>query len=318
LLLDDRDDLHVADFGIASAAGLDSMTLTGTVLGTAGYLSPEQARGERAGPSSDLYALAVVAYELLSGHRPYENDSPTAEAAAHVNAPVPSISQRCENLPRELDGVFRRALAKNPAARYGSAAEFVSALNKVLSEPAETTAAPPPGPAAPRHTGLPARFLIPAALLLGAGAVGAAVAAILTSGGDPTAQVLTRTVAGPAGTTTVHQTVTQPTAPPPPPPPPPPPAAVGGIDGHTANDRGYQLMQQGAYSSALPLFQQAVQRLQGTGPSDPYEGYANYNLGYTLYRLGRCSEAVTYLQRAEQLEPDRHEPAQIRKRAERC
>jgi TolA-binding protein len=93
---------------------------------------------------------------------------------------------------------------------------------------------------------------------------------------------------------------------------------VGGIDGHTANDRGYQLMQQGSYSSALPLFQQAVQRLQGTGPSDPYEGYANYNLGYTLYRLGRCSEAVTYLRRAEQLEPDRHEPAQIRKRAERC
>jgi tRNA A-37 threonylcarbamoyl transferase component Bud32 len=312
LLLDDRNDLHVADFGIASAAGLDSMTLTGTILGTAGYLSPEQARGERAGPSSDLYALAVVAYELLSGHRPYENDSPTAEAAAHVNAPVPSIAERSKNLPPALDGVFRRALAKDPAGRYGSAAELVSALREALSEPAEPTVAPPPR----TRTGLPARFLIPAALLLGAAAVGAAVAAILTSGGDPTAQVLTRTVAGPAGTTTVHQTVTQPTAPPP--PPPPPPAAVGGIDGHTANDRGYQLMQQGSYSSALPLFQQAVRRLQGTGPSDPYEGYANYNLGYTLYRLGRCSEAITYLSRAEQLEPDRHEPAQILKRAERC
>jgi serine/threonine-protein kinase len=315
LLLDDRDDLHVADFGIASAAGLDSMTLTGTILGTAGYLSPEQARGERAGPSSDLYALAVVAYELLSGHRPYENDSPTAEAAAHVNAPVPSIAERSKNLPPALDGVFRRALAKEPARRYGSAAELVSTLKKALSEPADTTVAvaPPRAPAS-RRSGLPMRFLIPAALLLGAAAIGAAVAAILTSGGDPTAQVLTRTVAGPAGTTTVQQTVTQPTAP----PPPPPPAAVGGIDGHTANDRGYQLMQQGSFSSALPLFQQAVQRLQGTGPSDPYEGYANYNLGYTLYRLGRCSEAVTYLSRAEQLEPDRHEPRQILKRAQRC
>ena len=92
LLLDSHDDLHVADFGIASAAGLDSMTLTGTVLGTAGYLSPEQARGERAGPASDLYALAVVAYELLSGQRPFENDSSTAEAVAHVHAPVPSIA----------------------------------------------------------------------------------------------------------------------------------------------------------------------------------------------------------------------------------
>ena len=77
-------------------------------------------------------------------------------------------------------------------------------------------------------------------------------------------------------------------------------------------------MQQGRYSDALPLLEQAVPALRGAGPSDLAEGYANYNLGYTLYKLGRCSEAVTYLQRAEQLEPDRHEPTQIRKRAEKC
>jgi eukaryotic-like serine/threonine-protein kinase len=311
LLLDSRGDLHVADFGIASAAGLDSMTLTGTILGTAGYLSPEQARGERAGPPSDLYALAVVAYELLSGHRPFENDSPTAEAAAHANAPVPSIAERGENLPPELDGVFRRALAKDPTARYGSAAEFVSALQDALSLPAEPTVQLPPPPV---RRGAP-RFLIPVAMLAGAAALGAAIAAIVTSGGEPTAQVLTRTVSGPVGTTTVQQTVTQEPAPPPPPPPPPPAAGAGG---HTLNDRGYQLMQQGDYSRALPLFQQAVRKLRGTGPADPYEGYANYNLGYTLYRLGRCAEAVTYLRNAERLEPDRHEPKQIRKRAERC
>ena len=107
---------------------MDSMTLTGTVLGTAGYLSPEQALGERATPASDLYALAIVAYELLSGHRPFERDSPTAEAAAHVNAPVPSIAERCENLPPELDRVFQRALAKDPRQRYGSAQELVAEL----------------------------------------------------------------------------------------------------------------------------------------------------------------------------------------------
>ena len=77
-------------------------------------------------------------------------------------------------------------------------------------------------------------------------------------------------------------------------------------------------MRQGDYPGALPLLQQAVQKLQGTGPADPYEGYANYNLGYTLYRLGRCSEAVTYLRRAEHLEPDRNEPRDIRKRAQHC
>ena len=66
--------VHVADFGIASAAGLDSLTQTGTVLGTASYLSPEQAQGERATPASDLYSLGVVAFELLTGRRPFEGD----------------------------------------------------------------------------------------------------------------------------------------------------------------------------------------------------------------------------------------------------
>ena len=81
LLLDGAGNVNVADFGIASAAGLDSFTRPGTVLGTAGYLSPEQASGERATPASDRYALGVVAYELLCGERPFARDNPTAEAA---------------------------------------------------------------------------------------------------------------------------------------------------------------------------------------------------------------------------------------------
>jgi Flp pilus assembly protein TadD len=66
-------------------------------------------------------------------------------------------------------------------------------------------------------------------------------------------------------------------------------------------------MQQGRYATALPLLERAVKGLRGTGPSDPAEGYANYNLGYTLLQLGRCPEARTYLQRAQQLEPHRTE-----------
>ncbi len=305
LLLDGRGALHVADFGIASAAGLDSMTLTGTVLGTAGYLSPEQAQGERAGPASDVYALAVVAYELLSGHRPFENDSPTAEAAAHVNAPVPSIAERSKNLPFELDGVFGRALAKRPEARYSSAGEFVAALRDALlhSTAATMKLAAPGRPRRPATA-----WLVPAALLVLAAAVGAAFAAMVVGGGGkPKTQVLTRTVTGQGSTTTIAQ-----------PPPPPPPPAAASLDGHTANDRGYELMQQGDYAGALPLLQQAVQKLAGSGPRDLCEGYANYNLGYTLYRLGRCPEAITYLTRAEQLEPERHEPRDVRKRAEKC
>ena len=113
LLLDGADNVHVADFGIASAAGMDSLTKTGTVIGTAAYLSPEQAQGERATPGSDRYALAVVAWELLTGRRPFGGDTPAAEAAAHVHAEVPAIGTQRRDLPQELDGVFARALAKD-------------------------------------------------------------------------------------------------------------------------------------------------------------------------------------------------------------
>ncbi|MDQ3992965.1 MAG: serine/threonine protein kinase, partial [Actinomycetota bacterium] len=140
LLLDRNDHVHVADFGIASATGLQSLTLTGTVLGTAGYIAPEQASGERAGPASDRYALAVVAWELLSGERPFAGDSPTAEASAHVNAPVPSLCDRRPDLPcREVDRVFQRALAKEPEARYSTCAEFVADLRYALAAGATRT-----------------------------------------------------------------------------------------------------------------------------------------------------------------------------------
>jgi tetratricopeptide (TPR) repeat protein len=321
LLLDANGNVHVADFGIASAAGLGSLTVTGMVLGTAGYLSPEQARGEKAGPASDLYALAVVAFELLSGERPFANESATAEAVAHANAPVPSIAARCKNLPREVDGVFQHALAKDPGARYPSAADFVAALREALSQAAGTTGRLAPA-ARPSSWGARRAALIAALLLIAAGA-GAVIAALATGGHDTAQRVVTRRVTGPAGqVTTVQETITRQqtvTAPaPPPPPPPPPPTPVGGSSGQALNDRGYQLVQQGNYAGAVPLLQQAVQKLSGTGPADPYEGYANYNLGYALFRSGRCSDAVPYFQRAIQLEPDRSEPRAFHRRAQRC
>ena len=332
LLLDRNEAVHVADFGIASAAGMDSLTMTGTVLGTAGYLSPEQAQGDRATPASDRYALAVVAFELLSGRRPFENESMTAEAAAHVNAPVPSIADICDGLPGELDSVFRRALAKDPSARFDTAAEFVASLRAALDEAAGTTRSfkpvaaaaptPPADRARPRYRRRPAeprpfgRWALLAALLA-LGAVGGAVAAIvLTDNGSgkssaapkPRTVVSVRTVTSQGST--VRQTVTTSTS------TATASTASSSGSGSALNDAGYRKMQAGDYQGALPLLQSAVQKLSGAGY--PLEAYANYNLGYTLYKLGRCSEAVQYLKRAKKLEPSRPEPKQVLKQAKAC
>jgi TolA-binding protein len=94
-------------------------------------------------------------------------------------------------------------------------------------------------------------------------------------------------------------------------------SAPRGTSGDALNAQAYRLMQSGDYAGALPILQQAVQALQGqTG--DINNGYANYNLAITLIRLGRCSEAVPYLEAAKQLEPDRHEVDQAMKIARKC
>jgi TolA-binding protein len=120
---------------------------------------------------------------------------------------------------------------------------------------------------------------------------------------------VTKTVQQKGEATTVVVTTTPPAA------TSAPPSAPGG---HGLNDRGFTRMQAGDFQGALPLLQPAVQKLRGTGPADPYEGFANYNLGYTLLKLGHCSEAVQFLARAQQLEPQRSEPGHALAQAKRC
>jgi serine/threonine-protein kinase len=140
LLLDDRERLAVADFGIARVAWEDQLTLTGQVLGTAAYLSPEQAMGETASAASDRYALAVVAYELLTSTRPFEAEHFAAQARAHVEDPVPPASSRSVvDLSPAVDAVLERGLAKDPKDRWDSAAAFVNALERTLAAREETT-----------------------------------------------------------------------------------------------------------------------------------------------------------------------------------
>jgi eukaryotic-like serine/threonine-protein kinase len=301
LLLDREQNVHVADFGIASATGMDSLTMTGTVLGTAGYLSPEQAQGERATPASDRYALAVVAFELLTGSRPFEADSPTAEAAAHVNAPVPSVSARA-NLPRELDRCFERALAKDPARRFPTCAEFVAALRAAFADAAGQTAVtravPPPPPPPPRSRSTSAWPLLIGLLTVGAVA-GALLAYFLTrdNSSTPTTVVThVQTVTTQGQITTVEKPVTVTTAPPTT-TAAPSPSSQSGV---ALNNAGYAKMQAGDYAGALPLLEQAVQKLDGTGRLD--EAYAKYNLAYTRFQLGNCDGVLDLLDQAEAIE----------------
>jgi eukaryotic-like serine/threonine-protein kinase len=130
VLVDSEGRVKVTDFGIARA-GTSQMTETGSIVGTAQYLSPEQARGGEVDPRSDLYSLGVVLYELLTGKTPFDGDTPVEIAMKHLsNAPKPPSKLRPE-VPPELDKVVLRALAKNPDERYQSADEMEADLERV-------------------------------------------------------------------------------------------------------------------------------------------------------------------------------------------
>jgi beta-lactam-binding protein with PASTA domain len=132
VLLDSEGRLKVTDFGIARA-GTSQMTEAGSIVGTAQYLSPEQARGEAVDPRSDLYSLGVVLYELLTGHVPFGGDSPVEIAMKHLSTKPKLPSELREGLPEELDLVVMRALAKDPDERYQTAEEFAADLERIAA-----------------------------------------------------------------------------------------------------------------------------------------------------------------------------------------
>ncbi|WP_020522771.1 serine/threonine-protein kinase [Catelliglobosispora koreensis] len=133
LLVRPNGTLILTDFGIARSAAAAQLTATGAVLGTASYLSPEQASGQPATPASDVYSLGVVAYQCLSGSRPYEGDTPLEIAMKHVNGTARPLAQ---DVPVPIRQVVERAMAKEPAKRWKSAAEFAVAARRAATLPA--------------------------------------------------------------------------------------------------------------------------------------------------------------------------------------
>ncbi len=143
-VLIDRDGrVRVADFGIARAGGSD-ITRTGSVMGTAQYLSPEQAQGMEVAATADIYAIGVILFEMLCGRVPFEGESAVAIAMKQVGEEPPRPSSINPKVSPALDAVVLTALAKDPAARYGSAAEMAAALDAAVADPDR---APEVGPA---------------------------------------------------------------------------------------------------------------------------------------------------------------------------
>jgi serine/threonine-protein kinase len=155
VIVDDGGSLKVTDFGIARA-GASEMTETGSIMGTAHYLSPEQAQGHAVTAASDLYSIGVMLYEMLAGRLPFEGDSAVSVALKHLSAPPPPISQFRPDVSPALESVVMAALAKDPAHRWQTADDFAEALQAAGTQLehgaiAQDTAAfaPVPVPVAP-------------------------------------------------------------------------------------------------------------------------------------------------------------------------
>ena len=188
VMLDDAGNAKVTDFGIARA-GASEMTEAGSIMGTAQYLSPEQAQGDPATAQSDLYSVGIILYELLTGRLPFDGESAVSIAVQHLNEPPTPIHALRPDVAPQLEAAVMRALAKDPASRWSDADEFISALESArasLGQPlGQDTAAfaPVPAPVVEEEEEDEDKLRWPW-LALGLTALMVALALLLFTGGD--------------------------------------------------------------------------------------------------------------------------------------
>jgi eukaryotic-like serine/threonine-protein kinase len=209
VLFDPEGRAKIADFGIARIADADTVTEAGTVLGTAGYISPEQADGEPATPASDVYSFGVILFRLLTGRLPFEGDSALEVVAMHRDREAPSIQSLRPDAPPLLTAVTEAAMAKDPRRRPPDGAALLRLLDHEDGDTAEPTVVlpRPPRRAPDRRRRLAA--LAVGALLLVAGGV---TAGVLTHGGSGSTPTTPHTRARrPPTTSRAATTVAQPT-----------------------------------------------------------------------------------------------------------
>jgi eukaryotic-like serine/threonine-protein kinase len=190
VLLNEDGQAKVTDFGIARSLDVQGVTHTGTVLGTSDYIAPEQARGQRVDPKTDIYSLGAVLYELLVGEVPFAGDNFVAVAMRHVSEPAPSVLEHRPDCPPRLDFAIQRAMAKDPDDRFASMDDFAAELEACRAEldgrgdEGATMIVPPARP--PRAARRRARrFPVTPLLIVLAGALVAVGAYLLLRDGGP-------------------------------------------------------------------------------------------------------------------------------------
>ncbi len=313
LLLDHDRVVHVADFGIARLVTEDTLTRADQVLGTAAYLAPERALGHRATAASDRYSLAVAAFELLAGRRPFVAEHFTAVARQHVDDEPPPASRLNPALPPRLDDVLSRGMAKRPEDRWPTALAFANAVEAALGETAteRRRVAPARSPRwhDTRQVKPRGRIAAVGALAAGALAVGLALGGNHQPAPKPAngPRLIARAPARKPAPATVHAPL-QPRPRPKPKPKPKPtsqpsqsanpvqagPAAATTTapTADTLEARGHALMLAGNYAVAIPMFRQA---LRAASPGSDIYAYALYDLGRSLRLEGNVRAAVPVL-----------------------
>jgi serine/threonine protein kinase len=218
----------ISDFGIAKLSQGEAGNVTGSaIIGTPAYMSPEQAAGNEVDSRTDIYALGIILYEMLTGRQPYHSETPMGLALKHITEPVPSILEARPDLPAWVEEIISTSMAKNPADRYQTAQEMVDALRQNLStEPAvkKTRKQPAPvkaSPTAQTVTLKKRRFrpVLVVAGLLGVGLIGAlAVGGMMATGFlrvDLTSDTPTAAVLVPSQTPTLPSALEATETPPP-------------------------------------------------------------------------------------------------------
>jgi len=266
---DDR--AYLSDFGVVKDLASNGRTRTGSFVGTIEYCAPEQIEGGAVDGRTDVYALACVLHEALTGEPPFHRPSEVAILNAHLHAPPPKLTRAAPDLPPALEPVIAKALSKSPLDRYATCAEFAAAARAAAAERRVH-----------RRRLAVSLTLLALAALIGAG-IAVGVYALADRGGSGRESTLAPTPPRPTQASLDSLLL------------------LNSVDPRTLNDAAYWLAKGKQYARAVPLARKAVRyAVVGTAT----RAYATYNLGDALLHVGRCRESLEYLHRAVKIEPE--------------